>query len=148
MFGILRSATQIFNNRILFRRNEMTYKYHFTPPRMMRTFAPARPGGKLMMPTGNFLSDHKEVVASLALMSYDHGNKLALKLEPHEIYVLVEEIDKSVCSAVIALMYLPNDAPLFCERARMEVARVLSQYGHWTGGSMDEAAVTALRALQ
>jgi hypothetical protein len=63
----------------------------------MRVFTPVKLGAKLMGRTGDIYPAGSVVkIAGVEVMSYDHKDKLALKIENEDRFLLVEELGADV----------------------------------------------------
>jgi hypothetical protein len=71
--------------------------YLFKLPNAMRGFTPVRPGARLLYRT-DFVHSAEEIlrISGIAIMSYDHRDKLALEQEEGGKYLLIEEIDDEI----------------------------------------------------
>jgi hypothetical protein len=71
--------------------------YIFTLPNPMRVFKPVNPGAKLLRRTDRIISSEEVVkISAIVVASYDHTDKLALKLDENDSHLLVEEIDDEI----------------------------------------------------
>lgn len=125
--------------------------YFFHPPQPMRLFKPVAPQSKLLKRTEEVLCPIVLAKMELAIASYDHVNKLVLKIGPSELCVLVEEIESDNRSVRTAIHELANFWPQVTPDPRevtcAKIASLLARHGYWSGGSPLGGSLMALHQL-
>ena len=70
--------------------------YNFKVPNPMRVFEPIGPRTKLMYPIGECVDvDDIIKISGVVIMCFDHRDKLVLKVDQKDHYLLVDEIDEA-----------------------------------------------------
>lgn len=125
--------------------------YYFHAPQPMRLFKLLRPHSKQLRMTTDLLCPVVLAKTELKIVSYDHVNKLALRICMTDMFALIEEIEVDNFEVRTAAHELANYWPKVTsdsrDLTRAKLARLLARYGYWSGSGPLEGSINALLEL-